>query len=73
MFNAGTARGVFVLCIKSYISSFYHIYKEDIQMDIKENLAKSMKAIMKKRKKTLDEFADFLGISRSMLQVYLMA
>ncbi len=42
-------------------------------MDIKENLAKSMKAIMKERKKTLDEFADFLGISRSMLQVYLMA
>ena len=42
-------------------------------MSIRENLAKNLKEIMKERKMSLDEFADLLGISRSMLQVYLKA
>ena len=40
-------------------------------MSIRENLAKNLKEIMKERKMSLDEFADLLGISRSILQVYL--
>ena len=40
-------------------------------MDIRENFSENLKEIMKERKMSLDEFADFLGISRSMLQVYL--
>ena len=40
-------------------------------MSIRENLAKNLKEITKERKMSLDEFADLLGISRSMLQVYL--